>query len=125
MRAIGPGPIPLLPARVWPRIAIPVTSASGKLARPSRSGRGREGRQGLLDRLVVELQVLECPAQVVAVRGQVEQPMTAQGSQDDLLLAGFPAPQSLLDAGRHGMGWLWGRHDALGPGEPEAGREAF
>src|SRR5271166_205741 len=65
-------------------------SSSSDIRLP-RLGGGRQAGQGLLNRLVVKLQVLERPAQVVAVGGQVEQAVAAQGGQDDLLLAGFLA----------------------------------
>src|SRR6266566_8515138 len=49
---------------------------------------GGQAGQGRLDHALGELEILHLVRQIVAVSGEVEQAVTAQGGQDDLLLAG-------------------------------------
>src|SRR5215469_1510783 len=111
MRARRPGPSPPPPG--------PGRARSGRLSRC------REASKCLLDCLVAQLKVAQLARLVVVIRGEVQQAVAAQGRQDDFLLAGFLAPQRLLDARGYSVRRLGRRNDAFGAGKPQPGSEAL
>ena len=79
----------------------------------------------LCDHLVGDGVVLQVALDIRVVRRHVDQTVTGQVEEDDLLLAGLLALVGLADGGGDGVTALGSRDDTLGAGEEHAGLEGL